>query len=111
MEEEKQEIITLVDEEGEKFDFLILDHFKLDELEYAILLPVQEEEGEEGEGSSYSPVTGEEGEEEAVIFRIEAGDEGETNLHVIEDEDEWQKVAEVAYERLMNEDLDKGEEE
>lgn len=104
MDEEKQEIITLIDEEGERFNFLIVDHFSLEETEYAILLPLQEEE-DAGEGeSSFTPVTGEGGEEEAVIFRVEEGDDGETNLHVIEDEEEWQKVAEIAYQRLMDEE-------
>ena len=37
--EERKEIITLVDEDGSKLEFLALDYFDVDEVEYAVLLP------------------------------------------------------------------------
>ena len=48
----------------------------------------------------YSP---EEASGDAVIFRVEKGVDGETMLQVIEDDEEWEKVAEIAYERLLPE--------
>ena len=34
-----EEIITLVDDAGERFDFLVLDYFEVDDFEYAVLIP------------------------------------------------------------------------
>ncbi len=102
--EEGQEIITLVDENGEKFEFLVLDYFKVEELDYAVLLPLSGEMSsshEEDNGEFPTEVELEESEDEAVIFRIIKGENDETVLHVIEDEEEWENVAEIAYERLM----------
>jgi len=115
---EKEEIITLVDDDGEQFDFVVLDYFRVDELNYAILFPVgkngliqhgaESEEDEFGEGLDE---TGQTDEGEAVIFRVVEGDDGETMLHVIEDEEEWEKVAGVAYERLLAGDDEEEDEE
>ncbi len=102
--EEGQEIITLVDENGEKFEFLMLDHFTVEDLDYVILLPLSGEvssSSEEDNGEFPMEVELEENEDEAVIFRIIKGEDDETILHVIEDEEEWENVAEIAYERLM----------
>ena len=40
--EERKEIITLVDEDGSKLEFLALDYFDVDEVEYAVLLPLKQ---------------------------------------------------------------------
>lgn len=104
--EEREEIITLVDEEGEKFDFVVLDYFNVENLEYAVLQPYtkngspafEPEEWEDEETDSL------ENEGDAVIFRVIKGNNGETVLHMIEDEEEWDKVVEVAYERLLSEE-------
>jgi uncharacterized protein YrzB (UPF0473 family) len=120
--EEREEIITLIDDDGGKVDFVVLDYFKVGELDYAILLPFQDEafssEGEM-EDISIEELDEEEDFEEdddeemmdlddpngdAVIFRVIKGNNGETMLHVIEDDDEWDRVAEIAYERLLAEE-------
>ncbi len=103
--EEREEIITLVDEEGEKFDFLVLDYFFVDDLEYAVLLPYDENGSllPELEDWGAEPDLDED-EGDAVIFRIIKGNNGETVLHMIEDEEEWDKVVEIAYERFFSED-------
>ncbi len=103
---EKEEIITLVDEEGEQFDFVVLDYFQVDDLNYAILFPL-ENNAPQGEQEDTEEEAGEREDhdaEEAVIFRVVEGDNGETLLHVIEDEEEWEKVAGIAYERLLSTD-------
>jgi uncharacterized protein YrzB (UPF0473 family) len=43
---EQDEIITLVDEEGAEHDFTVVDIINVDQSEYAILLPVEEESDE-----------------------------------------------------------------
>jgi uncharacterized protein YrzB (UPF0473 family) len=104
--EEREEIITLVDEEGEKFDFLILDYFQVDNLDYAVLLPYSKNGSpvfeEEDWAAEETDLTENEG--DAVIFRVIKGNNGETVLHMIEDEEEWDKVVEIAYERLLSEE-------
>lgn len=120
--EESKEIVTLIDEDGAKLDFLVLDYFDVEEIDYAILMPFDQDRTD-GDGESelllddedaamieeldveggldedeYSP---EEASGDAVIFRVEKGVDGETMLQVIEDDEEWEKVAEIAYERLF----------
>lgn len=109
-----ERIVTLIDEEGEPFEFVIIDCFTVEAQEYAIMVPLQDDEDDEeleGELELESSDEREEledssleeedmEEEEAVIFRLSRGEEGETSFQLIEDEEEWQKVSEVAFERL-----------
>ncbi len=128
--EERKEIITLIDEDGASLEFLVLDYFDVEEIDYAILMPFEQSRtnGEselllDGEDTAiieemdledeldedeYSP---EEVNGDAVIFRVEKGVDGETMLQVIEDDEEWEKVAEIAYERLFAEGKDPAEED
>lgn len=77
----QDEIITLVDEDNVEHDFTIVDIVQVDDFEYAILLPVEPEE--EGEG------------EEAFILKFEKDEEGNEILVDIEDDEEWEKVADT----------------
>ncbi|HIE13509.1 MAG TPA: DUF1292 domain-containing protein [Desulfotomaculum sp.] len=70
------EVITLVDEDGKEHNFEVLDILEVDGLEYAILLPVvQDEEAAE-----------------AIILKFSQDEEGNEILVDPEDE-EWEKVA------------------
>lgn len=105
-------IVTLIDEEGEAFEFVIIDCFTVDEQEYAIMVPMQEEEheGEYEDAIDIQVVDDEDAaletdeedleEEEAVIFRLCRDEAGETSFQLIEDEEEWERVSTVAFERL-----------
>ncbi len=114
--ETEDRIVTLIDEEGEAFDFMIVDCFVVDEQEYAVMVPLSDE-GEEDEISvcldefagaiddayldNSEETDGDDmEEEEAVIFRLYRNDDGETSFQLIEDEEEWQKVSSIAFERL-----------
>ena len=67
-------IIVLNDEDGNEIEFEYLDAVTMDDKEYIVLLPVEEEENGE-----------------VVIFRVEG--EGETETYVgLEDEEEAEKV-------------------
>lgn len=72
MEEAREDIVTLIDEEGTKHDFTALDIIEVDGKEYALLLPVDSENPDE---------------EEVLVLRFE-----EDNLVMIEDEAEFQRV-------------------
>jgi uncharacterized protein YrzB (UPF0473 family) len=79
-EDVEEENVVLVDEDGVEHTFVVLDVVEVDGAEYAILRP--EEDGGEDEE-----------EPEAVILKIAQDENGEEILVDIEDDDEWEKVA------------------
>lgn len=87
--EHDEEIIVLTDEEGNEHEFSIVQVIKVDEKDYAILLPVHA--GEE--------------EDQAIILRIDT-EEGEDVLVEIEDEAEFDRVAEAWEEMLDDEEFE-----
>lgn len=87
-EERDDEIIVLTDEEGQEHEFAVIQVIKVDEKDYAILLPTEGDTVDEDEA-------------EAVILRIDADENGEDILVEIEDEDEFERVAD-AWEELLD---------
>ena len=85
---EQEEVITLIDEEGTEHDFTVVDIINVDESEYAILLPVEEEN------------------DEAIILKFTNDEEGNELLVDIEDDEEWEKVADAWEETLAEEDVE-----
>ena len=75
---EENNIITLMGENDEKFDFEIADSFEMDGVKYIALIPP--EESAEGE------------DDEVLIMRIESEDDDETVLTQIEDDEELDKA-------------------
>jgi len=86
------EIIQLVDENGQEVDFELVASFELDETRYAVVVPV------EGEG------------EDAYILKVDQDENGEDIFVGIEDEEEFNDVVE-AYNELMEEYYEDGEDE
>ncbi len=77
MTEEEQQIIETVDEAGNVIKFELYDIVEVDEQEYALLLPVETEPGEE---------------DELVLMRLSK--DGEDYLfETIDDDAEFEKVA------------------
>ncbi len=89
MEEEREDVLTLVDEDGNEHLFSVIDLITVENKEYVILLPF--EEGEDIDGNA----------DEAIIFRVIQDEEGQALL-AVEDEKEWETVA-IAWEDKMNE--------
>lgn len=83
---EEEQVITLIDEEGAEHDFNVIDVIEVDDCEYAILLPV-EEDGDE-----------------AIILKFAQDEEGNEILVDVEDDEEWEKVADAWEERISVED-------
>jgi putative Holliday junction resolvase len=73
MEEAREDIVTLVDEDGKEHEFAVVDIIEVDNKEYALLMPSEGEEGAE--------------DEEVLVLRFE-----EDSLVMIEDEAEFNKV-------------------
>ena len=101
---EKNDVIKLIDDEGTEFEFKVVDIFTADKNKYAVLIPLKDElpdtvhtHAEETDDYYEDDDDG-----EAIIMRVIDGSDGETSLHVIDDEDEWQKAADIAMERLLD---------
>jgi len=75
MEEAKEDIVTLVDEDGNEHEFAVVDIIEVDDKEYALLMPA------EGEGE------GDEESEDVLVLRFE-----DDSLVMIEDEAEFNRV-------------------
>lgn len=82
------QLVTLIDEDGNEEEFEVIEIFQVEGKEYvAIALP-----------------EGEDDDDEVMVFRLEVNEEtGEELLHDIEDDDEWNMVAE-AYMALEDEE-------
>lgn len=94
---EQNELIVLMDENGQEHVFTLLDVVHVNGHDYAILLPVTD--------------SGDMTEEEPVAFRIveEEGGEGETLL-VVEDEEELQAI-QNAWDAMLDEEFEETDEE
>ena len=71
---EENKIITMLDEDGEKIDFELIEIIELDDNKYALLAPIGEED-------------------DAFVYKIEVIDNIEQYISV-EDEEEFAKVLE-----------------
>jgi len=89
---EQEEVITLVDEEGAEHDFTVIDIIEVDGSEYAILLPVEEDNEEESN--------------EAIILKFARDEEGSELLVDIEADEEWEKVSDAWEEMLAEEEVE-----
>lgn len=85
---DERETITLYDEEGKASEFEVLGVVTVEDNDYAILIPMDEED-----------------EETAYIFRIDTDEDGDEVLTVVEDDEEFEKVKE-AWEALCEEDFE-----
>ncbi|MDO7788702.1 DUF1292 domain-containing protein [Desulforamulus aquiferis] len=83
---EQDEVITLIDEDGTEHDFNVIDVIEVEGSEYAILLPVEEDS------------------DEAVILKFAKDADGNELLVDIEDDEEWEKVADAWEEMVLKEE-------
>ncbi|MGZ4032537.1 MAG: DUF1292 domain-containing protein [Tumebacillaceae bacterium] len=84
-EVETNKVITLTDEEGSEHEFEVLEMLEVDQKTYTILQPLDAED------------------DEAIILRLDKDEEGNDVLSYIEDDEEWDKVAET-YDTLLFEE-------
>ena len=80
MEDERDDIVILVDENGDEVEFEHIDTIEMNGNEYVVLAPLEEEEAEEQD------------EEEVIILKIEHNEDGEDSFVTIEDDDELDEV-------------------
>lgn len=88
-EEERDDIVVLLGEDGEEVEFEHLDTVELNGSEYVVLLPIEEQENEEVD--------------EVVILKIEHDEEGEDSFITVDDEEELNRVFEEFKTRMEDE--------
>ena len=88
------DILTLEDDEGVEHTFEVLDAIDNGENRYMALSPVFDDPQESLEDSG-----------DLVILKVITGDDGEEYLETIEDDDEYNEIADIFMERL-EEDYD-----
>ena len=91
-DEEEFETIMLTDEEGQDHEFLHLDTLEVDEGTYFVLMPISVENEDSDEET-----------DEAIILKLGHDEEGNEMLLDIEDDEEWEKVAD-AWESMEEEE-------
>ena len=88
MTEERDNIVVLEDESGVEVEFGHLDTVQMNEMEYVVLLPVEQLGEEEGQ---------------VVILKVEQDESGEDVLAGVEDESELEQVFEEFKMRMEDE--------
>lgn len=89
-EDYNPDIITLSDDDGNEFTFEVLDAIENDEARYLALLPVYEDPKKMLDDSG-----------ELVIVKVDE-ENGEEFFSEIEDDDEYEMVADAFIDRLQN---------
>lgn len=92
-EHDHEDLVVLTDEDGVEHEFAVIDVIEVEGKEYAILLPPDDED-----------------DDEAIILRVETDENGEETLVDIEDDAEFEKVAE-AWEEILEEEGDEEEDD
>ena len=82
MAEENDELLELVDEDGNKVQMEVLDILTVDDKEYALLMPPHEHSEDEADNET-----------EVVVMRLKRDGEDYV-LELIEDEEEFSRVEE-----------------
>ena len=93
---EEFDTVVLTDDEGKDHEFLHLDTLELEGSTYFVLMPIADEDTEEEDA------------DEAIILKLGKDAEGNEMLQDIEDDEEWEKVAD-AWENLVESEDDEKE--
>jgi uncharacterized protein YrzB (UPF0473 family) len=92
-DEEEFPILVLVDDEGEEHEFELLAELEIDDQSYRVLVPLDIDEDMDEE------------EVEVVILKVVYDEEGNEFLGDIEDDEEWEKVADAWQELVDNDEI------
>ena len=84
LEEEETSILSLTDENGEETEFEYLDCIELDDIEYLVLMPLEDEEGQ------------------IVILQVEPVDEENENYLSVQDEETMNAVFAIFKEKYKD---------
>jgi len=93
-DDEEFPVLVLVDEDGVEHEFELLAELEIDDQSYRVLIPLEEDEELD-----------EEAEVEVVILKVVFDEEGNEFLGDIDDDEEWEKVADAWQEMVDNEEI------
>jgi len=96
LDDEEFSVLVLVDDEGVEHEFELLAEMEIENEKYRVLIPLMEEEEMEDL---------DEFEAEIVILKVVFDEEGNEMLSDIEDEEEWEMVADAWQELVDSEEL------
>lgn len=98
VENEEEMTVTLTLDDGSELECVVLTIFPAGERDYIALLPMESQEEEEGE---------------VYLYRYSEGEDGQPNLENIEDDEEYEIVADAFDEMLDDAEYDElvGEDE
>jgi len=92
---EEFEVLILIDDEGQEHPFELIAELEMDGNNYVVAAPIDEEMDDE-----------EDEEVEIVILRAIYDEEGNMYLTDIEDDEEWEKVADAWQELAESEEFE-----
>lgn len=98
-EDEDFPVLVLVDDEGQEHEFELLAELEIENQNYRVLIPLDEEDEECECGSEECE------DAEVVILKVIYDEEGNEFLSDIEDDEEWEKVADAWQELVDNEEI------
>jgi len=96
LDDEEFSVLVLVDDEGVEHEFELLAEMEIENEKYRVLIPLLEEEDLEEM---------DEFEAEIVILKVVYDEDGSEMLSDIEDEEEWEMVADAWQELVENEEF------
>jgi len=89
----EEEVVVLIDEDGAEIEFEIIEIFELNNMQYAFLYPLDDND------------------DEAIIMKIVQDENNEDILVDIEDDEEWSNVIEAWEEIIQELEEEEAEEE
>ncbi|HZK43784.1 MAG TPA: DUF1292 domain-containing protein [Syntrophomonadaceae bacterium] len=93
--EEEFPVLVLIDEEGFEHEFELLAELEIEDEVYRVLVPLGDLDDEDDEDDEI----------EVVILKAILDDEGNEILSDIEDDEEWEKVADAWQELVDSEEI------
>jgi uncharacterized protein YrzB (UPF0473 family) len=95
MNENEREFFTLVDEDGSEIEFEKIGEITLNEKVYFAMIPAEAPENAQNDGGFC----------EYVVLRLEKDEDGEDTLVSVDDDDEFDNVADV-FDDMFSEEID-----
>ena len=95
MNENKREFFTLVDEDGSEIEFEKIGEITLNEKIYFAMIPAEAAENAQNDGGFC----------EYVVLRLEKDEDGEDTLVSVDDDEEFDNVADV-FDDMFSEEID-----
>ena len=97
-EEILDNILVLIDEDGQELEFEVQAELEIEGETYRVLIPLDENEEDEGDEDEDEEV-------EVLILKVVYDEEGNEFMAEIEDEEEWEMVADAWDELLDSEEI------